>query len=115
MSRQKFIWRNSDWLEIDLNAPRPKPKGPMICTFKEFVSPIDGSVIASNRDLRAHERQYNVIQVGNEKPSYKPRSLPPVEATIKEAIEKVEAGYVASPERGDVLPENTLAKEIING
>lgn len=33
---------------------------------ESFVSPIDGTVISSAADLRAHEKKHNVIQVGNE-------------------------------------------------
>ena len=31
-----------------------------------FLSPIDGSVIGSRRDLREHEKRHNVRQVGND-------------------------------------------------
>lgn len=35
-------------------------------TFQEFTSPIDGKRIASTQQLRDHERQYGVKQVGND-------------------------------------------------
>ncbi len=35
-------------------------------TFKEFVSPIDGTRIASTAALRDHERKHGVKQVGND-------------------------------------------------
>ena len=38
----------------------------MTSSFKEFISPIDGSKIASSRQLRDHEKRYNVRQVGND-------------------------------------------------
>lgn len=34
--------------------------------FEPFVSPIDGSVLSSNRDIREHEKKHNVVQVGND-------------------------------------------------
>ena len=36
-----------------------------INTFTPFTSPIDGSTIKSRADLRNHEKQHNVIQVGD--------------------------------------------------
>ena len=35
-------------------------------SFIPFVSPIDGREIASNKQLSAHNREYNVQQVGHE-------------------------------------------------
>lgn len=42
------------------------PIGMQVSTFQEFVSPIDGTVIASKSQLRDHEKRYNVRQVGND-------------------------------------------------
>ena len=39
---------------------------PMGISRKAFISPIDGSRIRGAADLAAHEREHNVIQVGNE-------------------------------------------------
>lgn len=45
-----------------------KGAGPMIMqSMQSFRSPIDGSVINTRAALSNHERQHNVIQVGNEK------------------------------------------------
>jgi len=41
-------------------------KPPMGIVRTSFVSPIDGTVISSAADLRAHEKKHNVIQAGNE-------------------------------------------------
>lgn len=41
-------------------------KPPMIHSVHAFVSPVDGKVIRSGAELRSHEREHNVIQVGNE-------------------------------------------------
>ena len=35
-------------------------------SFQEFISPIDGKAISSTSQLRDHERQYGVKQVGND-------------------------------------------------
>lgn len=41
-------------------------KPPMIHSVEAFVSPVDGKVIRSGAELRSHEREHNVIQVGDE-------------------------------------------------
>jgi hypothetical protein len=38
----------------------------MTTAFDTFVSPIDGTVISSKREVREHEKKHNVIQVGND-------------------------------------------------
>lgn len=38
----------------------------VIPDIQEFVSPIDGSLISSRSQLRAHERQHKVRQVGTD-------------------------------------------------
>ena len=44
-----------------------KPTGDILSTqFVDFVSPIDGSVISSKHKLREHEKQHDVVQVGND-------------------------------------------------
>ena len=41
-------------------------KAPMIHSREAFISPIDGKVIRSGADLNAHQREHNVIQVGDQ-------------------------------------------------
>jgi hypothetical protein len=54
----------------------------------EFRSPIDGAVIGSRGALSAHERQHNVIQVGNERVKPVERApLPRAGHDVKRAIE----------------------------
>jgi hypothetical protein len=44
-----------------------RPTGDILSTsFKEFVSPIDGTVISSRNKLKDHEKRHNVVQVGND-------------------------------------------------
>lgn len=40
-------------------------KPSMIHSRQPFVSPIDGSIISSGSDLINHEKEHNVIQVGD--------------------------------------------------
>jgi hypothetical protein len=51
--------------------PEEKPAGPYIlpdinAASGTFVSPIDGSVISSRSQLRAHNRRHGVDQIGND-------------------------------------------------
>lgn len=39
---------------------------PLSKAFDSFVSPIDGTVISSQRQIKEHEKKHNVVQVGNE-------------------------------------------------
>ena len=53
--------------EWDALPSRNTPgKAPNISSVKPFVSPIDGSIISTRAGLKAHEREHNVIQVGDE-------------------------------------------------
>ena len=56
-----------EWLgKKNAAAAQRTSKAPMIHSVHAFVSPIDGKVIRSGAELRSHEREHNVIQVGNE-------------------------------------------------
>ena len=45
----------------------PSKAGPLVLKdIEPFVSPIDGSVIASRAALREHEKRHNVRQLGND-------------------------------------------------
>ncbi len=92
MSRSKYVWRNGEWLEVDLNAPRPKPRAPMIHVYESFQSPIDDSVLRGPRDVANHEREHGVIQVGTEKTP--PRDTKPknVKRDVAQAMKKLDDG-----------------------
>lgn len=45
-------------------------KAPQINSFQSFVSPIDKKVISSRSQLKAHEREHGVIQVGDAHEGY---------------------------------------------
>jgi hypothetical protein len=65
-------------------------EGPMImASMRSFVSPIDGKLINSRVALSDHERQHNVIQVGNEKFPKRTEAAPMPRAghDIKQALE----------------------------
>lgn len=52
------------WMRGLYNEPAPAPFNRQ--SFQEFYSPIDGKRIASTQDLRNHEREHRVKQVGND-------------------------------------------------
>ncbi len=54
-----------EWDALPKRMDWSKCGAPMIHVVEPFVSPIDGKVISSRRGLRAHEREHNVIQVGD--------------------------------------------------
>lgn len=54
-----------DWLREKYLEP-VKPAHFYRQSFQEFISPIDGKAISSTSQLRDHERQYGVKQVGND-------------------------------------------------
>lgn len=41
-------------------------KAPQCSSFQPFISPIDGKEITSRKQLEAHNRHYDVVQVGDE-------------------------------------------------
>lgn len=49
-----------EWLELQARRLGDAPV--VVDDIKPFVSPIDGSVIGSNRDLRNHNARHNVVQ-----------------------------------------------------
>lgn len=88
----KYIWREGHWLELDQDAPRPKPVAPMIMRDVEpYRSVITREVIGGRRQHREHLRQHNCIEVGNEMPRMAQTLLPPVKHDVERAIQ-------ASPE-----------------
>lgn len=53
--------------------------------IQPYISQIDGHVVQSRRDHRAHLRINNCIEVGNEKQTWKPPAPPPgLKETIRE-------------------------------
>ena len=59
----------------------------IINDIKEFVSPIDGSIISSRASLREHERKHGVRQVGDDLKSQGNHGL-----TREQSIEKQQKG-----------------------
>jgi hypothetical protein len=68
------------------------PGAPMIMRDLEpYRSPLDGSMVTSRSQHRAHMRQHGVIEMGNERPRMQRQdvALPSVGADIKRAMGKL--------------------------
>jgi len=55
-----------EWLDKTINQKVEHQKPHYITFFKPFQSPVDFSMINNTQDLKNHNRQHNVEQVGNE-------------------------------------------------
>lgn len=68
------------------------PSGPMVMRDLEpYRSPLDGSMVTSRSQHRAHMRQHGVIEMGNEMPRMRRNDapMPSVGADIKRAMGKL--------------------------
>lgn len=91
--QRKYLWRDGDWVEVDLAAPRLKSIAPMIVRDVEpYRSVITGERIGGRAQHREHLRMHGCIEIGNEVQSPHRAPLPPIAPAIAEAIQ-------ASPER----------------
>jgi len=92
MARRRWVFRNGELVELDLNAPLPARRGPYIMSdLREYPSIVTGEMITSRSQHREHLRQHGCIEVGNEMPRVSREPLPPIRADAIAALE-------ASPE-----------------
>ncbi len=90
---RRFIYRDGQEIEIDLDAPLPPRKGPYIQSdIAPYRSMITREPITSRSEHRAHLRQHGCVEVGNEMPRASREAMRPAALDAKAAIE-------ASPER----------------
>lgn len=61
IGKKIFQWLESNNKKIDTDFKKFN-----VNAFKEFRSPIDGTMIASRKQLADHERRHGVKQVGND-------------------------------------------------
>ncbi len=91
--RRRYVFRRGQFIELDLNAPLPPRKGPYIISdIKDYPSVITGEMITSRSQHRAHLREHNCVEVGNDVQTPTETPLPPVRDDIEAALQ-------ASPER----------------
>jgi hypothetical protein len=92
MARRRWVMRNGELVELDLNAPLPPRRAPYIMSdLSEYRSVVTGEPITSRSQHREHLRQHGCIEVGNEMPKNSREALPPVREDAIAALE-------ASPE-----------------
>lgn len=102
MSKYRVRWdantgeKVAEWKDGDLVYWREQQttQAPMVMgDIKPYTSMIDGSEITSRNKHRAHLRQHNCIEIGNEKQRMEPKPLksPPglKETLIRVAYEKL--------------------------
>ena len=61
VGKQIFKWLEAQNKIIDADFKRFN-----VSAFKEFRSPVDGTMIASRKQLADHERRHGIKQVGND-------------------------------------------------
>jgi len=101
----EYRWIEDDTPPTRIARPAPRKRAfYIIGDIQPYRSPITGEVISSRPAHEDHKRRHDVEEMGNERPApRKPEPLPPIQQDIKEAIEKVEAGYKPQqvyPEKG---------------
>lgn len=75
--RQVFVYRDGKVVDKATAAPNPMELRRPVNLMKDldpFVSMVDGSVIGSRMDRRAHNRRHGVIDVGDDKTVFQQKS-----------------------------------------
>lgn len=92
----ELVWHDPEYYTASKRST--EIAAPMIIKdIGEYKSPLDGSMITSRSSHRAHMRQHDVIEVGNEpigamtKVAEAPASSRDIGETIKRRIEEVQA------------------------
>jgi hypothetical protein len=92
MAHRRWVIRNGELVEVDLNAPLPPRRAPYVMSdLSEYRSVVTGEMIGSRSEHRAHLRAHGCIEVGNEMPRPSREALPPVREDVAMALQ-------ASPE-----------------
>jgi hypothetical protein len=106
--RRRWVWRNGELVEVDLNAPRRPSLAPyVISDLAEYRSVLTREMITSRSQHREHLRAHGCIEVGNEMPCVSREALPPVREDIAKALE-------ASPElRAEARSASERAGKVI--
>jgi hypothetical protein len=90
--RRRYVIRNDELVELDLEAPPPPRRGPyVISDIGDYPSVITGEMITSRSQHREHLKAHGCVEVGNEMPRSTRQPLPPVSDDLAAALQ-------ASPE-----------------
>jgi hypothetical protein len=109
MSRHRYVMRNGELVELDLDAPLPSRRGPYIQSdITPYRSVITREPITSRSQHRDHLRAHGAFEVGNEYLKGIEREvLPPARDDIKAALEaspETHAEARAASERAAKVP-----------
>jgi hypothetical protein len=86
--RSRFVFRNGEFVELDLDAPLPPRVGPYIMSdIKPYRSILTREPITSRSAHREHLRQHGVIEVGNEMPRAQREALPSARDDVTAALD----------------------------
>jgi hypothetical protein len=87
MARRRWVIRNGELVEVDLNAPVPPRRGPYVMSdLREYRSIITREPITSRSQHREHLRRHGCIEVGNEMPKASRETLPPARTDVAAAL-----------------------------
>ncbi len=87
MARRRWVIRNGEMVELDLEAPLPPRRGPYVMSdLSEYRSIVTREMITSRSQHREHLRQHGCIEVGNEMPTVSREPLPPVHSDVAAAL-----------------------------
>ena len=95
--RQVFVFRDGKVVDRAEAGPHPREirrSVNVVSDLDPFVSMVDGSVIGSRTDRRAHNKRNGVIDVGDDKTVFKrkaPHQPAGVGEDIKRAIEECQS------------------------
>jgi len=70
--RTHYIWRNNELVEVSAHYQQNPRSWQVMPDIQTYTSMIDGSQIGSRSKHRAHLKQHNCIEVGNEKQVSRP-------------------------------------------
>ena len=109
MSRHRYVIRNGELVELDLDAPLPPRRTPYIQSdIKAYRSVITQEPITSRSQHREHLRMHGAVEVGNEYPKGGLREAsPPVREDVRAALEappETHAEARAASDRASKVP-----------
>lgn len=104
------VWHKGYWGQYDPDARRPKPIAPMIMRdIEPYRSVITRELIGGRAQHRAHLREHNCIEVGNEMGALKTPNvpLPPPREDIIRALESSPEAH-AEAQKASERAENAV-------
>jgi len=92
--RKRWIYRNGEAIEVSNDYSQEPVSAYVMPDIQPYTSMVDGSMITSRSQHKAHLKQHNCVEVGNDSSLYrapKPHSPPPgLKDDIIRAVNAVE-------------------------